>query len=318
MKYKLICQNCNSTFYSKNFKRKACNSSCASKLKFKILTPERQKEWRKKQSDTLKNKYLKNPELAKMHSEKLKDGYSSGKIKRPKSCFRKGNIPYNKGRTPPKKQIEKQQKTLKNYYKTHSQWNKGLYKEKELKYKNCINCGETFLILNNKNKKFCSIKCSAKHREEHKSVAQKNKLAQKHSQYMKKIMHAKFKDPKIREQYSQYGAITLSKIAKRKKTRLEEKMKNLLEKNNIKFTEQFVVHIPNTVINYIVDFYLADYKLFIECDGEQWHQDKEKDKNRENKILNLYVNHSFLRFTGKQININIEDVENKILNYIYK
>jgi very-short-patch-repair endonuclease len=45
----------------------------------------------------------------------------------------------------------------------------------------------------------------------------------------------------------------------------EQKMKEIFINNNIKFIEQYKVE------NYFADFYLPDYNLIIECDGEYWH-----------------------------------------------
>lgn len=39
-----------------------------------------------------------------------------------------------------------------------------------------------------------------------------------------------------------------------------------------------------------VDFYVPKYNLFIEIDGEHWHQDKDKDKRKDIDA----ANHGFI------------------------
>jgi very-short-patch-repair endonuclease len=44
------------------------------------------------------------------------------------------------------------------------------------------------------------------------------------------------------------------------------------------------------------DIIIPEYKIIIEYDGEYWHQDKEKDLERQKKIENLgYI---FIRYNG--------------------
>ena len=61
---------------------------------------------------------------------------------------------------------------------------------------------------------------------------------------------------------------------------------------------------------YFLDFALPDLKIAIECDGEYWHQDKEKDLERQKYIESL--GWQFIRFTGKEISKNLSGCVEKI------
>lgn len=64
------------------------------------------------------------------------------------------------------------------------------------------------------------------------------------------------------------------------------------------------------------DFLFPKLKLIIEADGEHWHQDKEKDKKRnEEYIKNGY---DLLIFTGKQIDKHFEGVKSIVMQAILR
>ena len=92
---------------------------------------------------------------------------------------------------------------------------------------------------------------------------------------------------------------------------LEKLMKGELENRDIKFTKQ--EHIDK----FWVDFAIPDLKIAIECDGEYWHQDKEKEINRDN-IIKSY-GWDILHFTGEQIindvNICVDSIERLMKNH---
>lgn len=112
-----------------------------------------------------------------------------------------------------------------------------------------------------------------------------------------------------------------SMIQKKKMNKIENKIKNLLEDNDINF-------IPNKYINgFYVDFFLIDFNLVIECDGDFWHanpkfyenknlhliqiKNKERDE-RKNKMLNDN-SIDFLRFWEYDIHNNFNTVKSIIL-----
>jgi len=191
-----------------------------------------------------------------------------------------------------------------NFQKGSIPWNKGI--KKPLLKLICKECKKEFE--DDYKHDYCSMSCAAKFRNRNKDPEERKQ----HSKFMKEYC----KNPEVRERLSLAGTKAMSVLGQKKRTYIEKTMKKCLEKNNIDFIEQFVVHIPGTKINFIVDFYIPESKLFIECDGEQFHQDKEKDKKREINILWVCLEHKFLRFTGSEINTNINSCLTKIRQYI--
>lgn len=92
-------------------------------------------------------------------------------------------------------------------------------------------------------------------------------------------------------------------------SKIELKVKDQLDKYNIKYHFQK----PVNKGHFILDFYLPDYKLVIECNGDYWHS-LENRKVRDEKLEEFIVN------KGKEIlwlwehKINEEDFD--LLNYI--
>jgi len=89
-----------------------------------------------------------------------------------------------------------------------------------------------------------------------------------------------------------------------KKTWIEERMAKLLDKMNIDYVFQY------PILRYNVDFAIPALKIVIECDGEQWHQDKEKDAIRQRRIEQegWFV----LRYTGAKINQCLREIEEEL------
>jgi hypothetical protein len=104
---------------------------------------------------------------------------------------------------------------------------------------------------------------------------------------------------------------TLENLKKQKKsyTGLERKMKWLLETLKVKFIQQFMVE-RNTFTNgagmgkrkrrFYLDFYLPEYNLAIECNGDYFHKDKRKDIVRASIIKSL-IGSETIFFTQKQL-----------------
>lgn len=101
-------------------------------------------------------------------------------------------------------------------------------------------------------------------------------------------------------------------------TKEEKIFRSFLERNGVKYQFQKIVYIrdKDALIKkfYILDFYLPDYKLAVEIDGD-YHNTKEQmelDAERESTIIKHYPNVSFLRIknqdvTYKKLNTIIED-----------
>ena len=76
-------------------------------------------------------------------------------------------------------------------------------------------------------------------------------------------------------------------------TGIERKMKEALERESIETFYNYPVS------PYYVDFALKSHKIAIECDGEYWHKDKEKDLKRQKEIESK--GWTVLRFAEKEI-----------------
>lgn len=65
-----------------------------------------------------------------------------------------------------------------------------------------------------------------------------------------------------------------------------------------------------------VDFYLPDYNLVVECDGEYWHgSEKQKLKDEYRNIRLKQLGFKILRFCGNDIKQNLQTCLNKIRGY---
>ncbi len=89
-----------------------------------------------------------------------------------------------------------------------------------------------------------------------------------------------------------------------RKTWIEQRMADLLDKIGIDYVFQY------PILNYDVDFAIPSLRIVVECDGEFWHKDKEKDKKRQKRIEKegWFV----LRYTGKKINQCLDDIEDEM------
>lgn len=103
-----------------------------------------------------------------------------------------------------------------------------------------------------------------------------------------------------------------------KETSIEIKMASILDNMNIKYEKQ------KSLKYWLFDFYLPDYKVYIECDGDYWHGNPDKYKefsqlqkqniNRD-KVKNSYCkNHeiNLIRFWENDINNNTKHVVEEI------
>lgn len=73
-------------------------------------------------------------------------------------------------------------------------------------------------------------------------------------------------------------------VGKTKKTSIEKIVEEQLKINNIKYTSQKKIRNGH----FILDFWLPEYQLAIECNGEYWHnlpKRKERDKKLEKYII---------------------------------
>lgn len=103
------------------------------------------------------------------------------------------------------------------------------------------------------------------------------------------------------------------------KTWIEEKVGwYLSEKLGIEVEPQFPI--PKSLDTmgrqryYFADFLIKGHKIVVECDGENWHTDIEKDSERQRFIENL--GYTVIRFTQKQIKENLSACGDEVLRVL--
>jgi SPP1 gp7 family putative phage head morphogenesis protein len=91
-------------------------------------------------------------------------------------------------------------------------------------------------------------------------------------------------------------------------TWIEKRMADLLDRIGIEYISQY------PILNYNADFVIPSLRIVIECDGEHWHQDKEKDAIRQKRIEDegWFV----LRYTGTKINQCIDEIGAELLRVV--
>lgn len=105
------------------------------------------------------------------------------------------------------------------------------------------------------------------------------------------------------------------------RTMAEKGLIEILQINNIRFEFQriFNVETSKKPKYKIVDFYLPDYKLVVEVDGN-YHQDIKqvrKDHGRTNKLIKKAGIDNVVRFTNDEIeHLDHEQIINRIMSYV--
>lgn len=89
---------------------------------------------------------------------------------------------------------------------------------------------------------------------------------------------------------------------------IEILMNEALTENRISFIPEFKVW------RYHIDFALPEFSIAIECDGEYFHTDLEKDDRRDRYLESL--GWTILRFSGTRIHIDINSCLREILQTI--
>ncbi len=114
---------------------------------------------------------------------------------------------------------------------------------------------------------------------------------------------------------------------KTNKTSIEQKIEIILLFNNINYNYEYCVKYNNTYKVY--DFYLSDYNILIEADGDYWHANPNKYKNlnelNETQITNinndkiknkLSKDAGFILLRFWECDIMKDDFEDILVNYI--
>lgn len=243
-------------------------------------------ETKRKISESLKGHSVSDISKSKMRF-KLRRGYQSGRIK-----------VWNKGLTKETdERIKEISENMTGIPSGHKPWNKGLTKFDDnrlmsVSKKNSENQRgkeATEIQLKTLEKGYGWGKGLTK--ETNESIARRSKKLSKilkgrknpeHSEKLKKFYK---ENPEKHPNYivAQRGNVTY----------IEKLFGEYLEELGIK--AKYNYHVGR----YWIDWAIINYKIGFECDGEQWHQDKEKDIKRDKKISEYGWN--IFRFTGKQI-----------------
>ena len=90
---------------------------------------------------------------------------------------------------------------------------------------------------------------------------------------------------------------------KYKNTDIERIIEKLLKKENINFIKQYYI----TKVG-IVDFFLNDFSIIVECDGEYWHNTEKARKKDINRDFRALMFHGFktIRLNGGKIRKDYE------------
>lgn len=128
-----------------------------------------------------------------------------------------------------------------------------------------------------------------------------------------------------KEKMSESAIENLLKTGKVKRSKLEFKFEGILIGLNLNYTHS--LYIPQ--VKKIYDFYLPDYNILIEVDGDFWHCNpnkfpqptcKTQEINLENdKEKNQWANengYKLIRFWEDDINNNIKEVKRTLMEYL--
>jgi very-short-patch-repair endonuclease len=106
-------------------------------------------------------------------------------------------------------------------------------------------------------------------------IAQKmwNEKSQKHSEFIRNCKNPMYNNHFTKIWLTKYNENEIREKRKKifKHTKPEQEFKKYLINNNIKFIQQYVMFDKQKKKVYFYDFYLEDYNMLIEIDGDYWH-----------------------------------------------
>ncbi len=91
------------------------------------------------------------------------------------------------------------------------------------------------------------------------------------------------------------------------RTNIEKEIEKILINNKINFVFQYPIRCK---FGYIADFFLPDYNLIIECDGERWHKNKLRDNHKTHYLIGK--GYKILRLKGNEILNDLDGCLTKI------
>ena len=156
-------------------------------------------------------------------------------------------------------------------------------------------------------------------------LGNKSNLGRKHTKKTKELMrkshlgvsrkkHSDYAKTKMRKSHIKFMKSGKLKI---KETSIEKMIRYGLEKRKINFIPQFPIQYIA-----IVDFYIPENNIIIQCDGDFWHHSdwakkhgKEESDKKQNIFL-LKMGYTLFRFTEKEIKKSPQECINKIIKQI--
>jgi len=197
----------------------------------------------------------------------------------------------------------------------------------------CPTCKIHFFLTpwESRKRKFCSCKCNRISPEGLKKIGDSNR-GKHHSPETIEKRKKSITGKKRTEETKQRMRIAKQNISEETRKKMSESIKRrfmehpethpnkILSKNQSRMT--FIEKITNEFLQLsgfkkeeytyqytvktkkgckFVDFAVPSLKLLIECDGEQWHKDKEKDAKRDKEILEILPEWRIEHLTGKEI-----------------
>lgn len=253
--------------------------------------------------------------------------------------FQKGHIPYNKIERVKincsfcGKGLERTVSRFK-YYKDHfcnknckGKWLKQYFSnpKNNPNYKHGLSIGSIFKCLfcgkeghrDGYKQKYCSASCFLKHSWQT-GIMDREKIAKGVSIRMNKLVK-EGKHPFQRAE-THIKSMRSSGKSSHGGSWIEKKTAWLLEDKGLPYITQFNIEKGKDKAGqmryYFTDFYLPDFNLVIECDGEFWHKDVLKDRERDKNIRKQ--GYDILRLKGEDIRNNLRKcsvlIDGAILN----
>ena len=247
--------------------------------------------------------WKKGQSLSKEHRQKISQaliGHKTSKATRHKiGLANKGNIPWNKGKRLTKEDKKKKSEAMKKWASTPAG-------RKHLKNINNLSHMPKAEEKRSKSISKRNLERYAKNPELGKKITKK--AHEKTRQMIDEGMHP-FQDPKIR--------IKAQKALFKKNyggTWIEKKIGWLLNQMGLEYISQKPIPYGFDSLgrskHLFPDFVLSEYDLIIECDGEYWHKNKQRQKERDQVFKKQ--GYKVLHLLGSKIRENIEDCRKEI------
>lgn len=97
--------------------------------------------------------------------------------------------------------------------------------------------------------------------------------------------------------------IAHKELLRKKETKIETKIKNILIDNEIKFKKNFCISFDGK--KRMFDFYLKEYNLLIEADGDYWHSNPTTFKELNETQKKNKLNDDFKNYIAKELGYNL-------------